>query len=107
MRLDSTVALVTGGTGGLGSHLCHALAAAGCHVVAVYRESHTAARALVEELTAYHGRRALPLAADLADPAAIPPLLDAVEREFGRLKNEWAMLPLRVRGLSALPFTPT
>jgi Transposase DDE domain len=22
-----------------------------------------------------------------------------VEREFGRLKNEWAMLPLRVRGL--------
>ena len=23
----------------------------------------------------------------------------AVEREFGRLKNEWALLPLRVRGL--------
>ena len=24
----------------------------------------------------------------------------AVEREFGRLKHEWAMLPLRVRGLA-------
>jgi hypothetical protein len=24
----------------------------------------------------------------------------AVEREFGRLKNEWAMLPLRVRGIN-------
>ena len=23
----------------------------------------------------------------------------AVEREFGRLKNEWALAPLRVRGL--------
>ena len=23
----------------------------------------------------------------------------AVEREFGRLKNEWALLPLRVRGM--------
>jgi hypothetical protein len=23
----------------------------------------------------------------------------SVEREFGRLKNEWALLPLRVRGL--------
>jgi hypothetical protein len=23
----------------------------------------------------------------------------AVEREFGRLKNEWALLPLRVRGI--------
>ena len=22
-----------------------------------------------------------------------------MEREFGRLKNEWAMLPLRVRGI--------
>ena len=101
MRLDSTVALVTGGTGGLGSRLCHALAAAGCHVVAVYRESHDAAQALVEELTAYHGRRALPLAADLADPAGIAPLLDAVEREYGRLDilvnnaaaNRWVPYP--------------
>jgi Transposase DDE domain len=24
----------------------------------------------------------------------------AVEREFGRLKHEWAMLPLRIRGLA-------
>jgi hypothetical protein len=24
----------------------------------------------------------------------------AVEREFGRLKHEWALLPLRVRGLA-------
>ncbi len=23
----------------------------------------------------------------------------SVEREFGRLKNEWALLPLRVRGI--------
>ena len=27
----------------------------------------------------------------------------AVEREFGRLKHEWALLPLRVRGLGAGP----
>jgi hypothetical protein len=27
----------------------------------------------------------------------------AVEREFGRLKNEWALLPLRVRGLDRVP----
>jgi hypothetical protein len=26
----------------------------------------------------------------------------AVEREFGRLKNEWALLPLRVRGLDGV-----
>lgn len=27
-------------------------------------------------------------------------LRGAVEREFGRLKHEWAMLPLRVRGIA-------
>jgi hypothetical protein len=31
----------------------------------------------------------------------------AGEREFGRLKHEWAMLPLRVRVSSAFAFTPT
>jgi hypothetical protein len=27
------------------------------------------------------------------------PWARAVEREFGRLKHEWALLPLRVRGI--------
>ena len=31
----------------------------------------------------------------------------AVEREFGRLKHEWALLPLRVRGIERCSFTPT
>jgi hypothetical protein len=40
-----------------------------------------------------------------ADPARLRPLRKlyrsrgAVEREFGRLKHEWALLPLRIRGL--------
>ena len=44
-----------------------------------------------------------------APTGAIPRALDAdassaggraaVEREFGRLKNEWALAPLRVRGI--------
>ena len=46
------------------------------------------------------GRPAAP-----ADPARVRALTQlyrsrgAVEREFGRLKHEWALLPLRVRGL--------
>ena len=31
----------------------------------------------------------------------------AVERGFGRLKNEWGLLPLRVRGLDRCGCTPT
>ena len=40
--------------------------------------------------------------ADPAQDAALPQLYrsrGAVEREFGRLKHEWALLPLRMRGL--------
>ena len=85
MRLDSTVALVTGGTGGLGGRIAHALAAAGCHLVIAYHASHEAARSLAADLERYHGRRALPLATNLAEPAAIAPLLERIEGEFGRL----------------------
>ena len=31
----------------------------------------------------------------------------AVERESGRLKHEWALLPLRVRGVELCGYTPT
>jgi 3-oxoacyl-[acyl-carrier protein] reductase len=85
MQLVARVALVTGGTGGLGSRICHALAAAGCHVVVAYRASHDRAAALASELATYHGRPGLPLAADLADAEALPGLLAAIERQHGRL----------------------
>lgn len=101
MDLDGAVALVTGGTGGLGSRICRALAAAGCHVVIGYHRGHEAARTLSAELAGDHGRRAYPVAADLSDPSAIPGLLAAIEAEFGRLDvlvnnaaaNRWVPYP--------------
>ena len=85
MEMQGAVALVTGGTGGLGSRICHALAQAGCRVAFVYRASHEPARALADELTAYHGQEALPIAADLTDPASYPELLGTIDRTCGRL----------------------
>ena len=39
MDLKGTVAVVTGGNGGLGQRICHALAAQGCHIAVVYAQS--------------------------------------------------------------------
>lgn len=101
MDLDGTVALVTGGTGGLGRRICHALAQAGCHVVVAYHAAHESARVLADELTAYRGHRALPLVSDLTDSSTFPDLLATIEREFGRLDilvnnaaaNRWIPYP--------------
>ncbi|MFN8537831.1 MAG: SDR family NAD(P)-dependent oxidoreductase [Thermomicrobiales bacterium] len=101
MEMQGAVALVTGGTGGLGGRICHALAQAGCQVAFVYRASHDQAQALADDLATYHGRRGLPLVADLTDPATFPGLLAEIEGAFGRLDilvnnaaaNRWVPYP--------------
>ena len=52
MQLQDTVAIVTGGNGGLGQRICHALAKAGSHIVVVYTQSREAARAVASEFKA-------------------------------------------------------
>ena len=50
MELQGTVAIVTGGNGGLGQRICHALAQAGSHadqVVALCRTDSIAGQTLV------------------------------------------------------------
>jgi len=101
MELDGTVALVTGGTGGLGGRICHALARAGCHVVVAYHSGHDAARELAVELERYRGRRALPVATDFTTGDGIPALLATIESAFGGLDilvnnaaaNRWVAYP--------------
>ena len=39
MDLKGAVAVVTGGNGGLGQRICHALAAQGCHIAVVCSRS--------------------------------------------------------------------
>jgi 3-oxoacyl-[acyl-carrier protein] reductase len=50
MDLKGKVAVVTGGNGGLGQRICHALAAEGCHIAVVYAKSKDQALAKAEEM---------------------------------------------------------
>lgn len=83
MRLDGRVALVTGGSRGLGLGMALALAHAGADVALVARHAEELERAarLVRKL----GREALPLPADVSDVAAIPGIMRGVANHFGRL----------------------
>ena len=51
MDLKGTVALVTGGNGGLGQRICHALAEEGAHIAVMYAKSRDQAESVASELT--------------------------------------------------------
>jgi uncharacterized oxidoreductase len=77
--VDGTVALVTGGTSGIGLALARALVAEGASV-AVCGRSPAALDRVSAELP-----QVLAVRADVTDPAARAALLDAVADRFGRL----------------------
>lgn len=81
--LNGQVALVTGASRGIGSAIAVALAEAGAHVALVARSA-----AGLREVTAAvgaTGRRALSIAADVTDFAALPDIVARTEAEVGPL----------------------
>jgi 3-oxoacyl-[acyl-carrier protein] reductase len=84
MRLKDQVALVTGGSRGIGRAIVKALAAEGARVAFVYRGSQEAADSLVKEVSEAGGT-ALALQADVTDPAAAERCTERVTKEWGRL----------------------
>ncbi|AXK89170.1 glucose 1-dehydrogenase [Nocardia farcinica] len=79
-----TVALVTGGSRGIGRAIATRLAADGAAVVVNYRRNAAAASQVVTQIERAGGR-ALAVAADVADPPHLRGLFEATERTFGGL----------------------
>jgi len=82
--LAGKVALITGGSRGLGAATAAALADEGADIAISYVASAEKAAAVVETLKA-KGVRAIALQADQGDPAASEPLVSKVVEVFGRL----------------------
>ncbi|BBA97234.1 putative short chain dehydrogenase [Actinacidiphila reveromycinica] len=78
------VALVTGGSGGIGKAVVRRLARDGYAVGVHYSGNEAAAEALVGEITAAGGR-AVAVGGDVADEHAMAAAFDAVEAAFGGL----------------------
>ena len=85
MDLKGAVALVTGGNGGLGQRICHALAKEGVHIAVMYAQSRDQAEGVARELTSRHQINAASFACDITDGAAVERLIGDVTGRFGRL----------------------
>ncbi|GAA4550646.1 3-oxoacyl-ACP reductase family protein [Amycolatopsis samaneae] len=84
MTLDGKVALVTGGSRGIGAATALRLAGEGADVALTYHSSGEKAAEIVDRIKAL-GRRALAIEADSADADAVTRAVDATVAEFGRL----------------------
>lgn len=81
-RLDGRVALVTGGSRGLGLAMAWGLAQAGADIACISRQGqHAEIQGLVEAA----GRKFLGIQADLGNPEERPGLVDRVAAELGRV----------------------
>jgi len=81
---ERKVALVTGGTRGIGRAIADALAEQGCDLVINYLRNGTAARAAAAELAA-KGARVHLVKANVGDVEKIKEMFAEIDRTFGRL----------------------
>jgi 3-oxoacyl-[acyl-carrier protein] reductase len=83
-RLAKKVALVTGGSRGIGAAIAKRLAADGASVAITYAKDASAASAVVKAIES-GGGRAVAIQADAADATAVKDAVEKVAATFGRL----------------------
>src|SRR5689334_10964071 len=84
MELKGKVAVVTGGNGGLGQRICHALAKEGCHIAVVYAQSKDQAEGVARDLEK-HQVGAASFSCNVTQRNEVQRLVDDVVKRFGRL----------------------
>lgn len=104
MRLADKIALISGGSHGIGKAIALALSDAGADVALTYREREQGARETAKQIEA-RGRRALVMQADVTQPEVCKRIVEETIKGFGRVdvlvnnaggsrKGELSMLPL-------------
>jgi gluconate 5-dehydrogenase len=95
--LTGKVALITGGSKGLGKAMAEGLASAGADVVVVSRHE-SEAREAAEQIAHEYSRRSMGLAADVSDAAQVQAIIERTESEFSRLDILLNNAGINIRG---------
>lgn len=85
LGLAGRVALITGGSRGIGKAIAERLAEAGAHVVINYKSDEAAATETVTALARRYRVEALAVRSDVCDVSGAEHLIDAAKEKFGRL----------------------
>lgn len=80
--LKNKVAVVTGGTGVLGSEMARALAGAGAHIIILARRKNLAEE-LIQKLQEDFGQKGLAIEADVTDRSSLERAAKEIESRFG------------------------
>jgi 3-oxoacyl-[acyl-carrier protein] reductase len=97
-RLDGKIALVTGGSRGIGRACCEALAEQGATVVVNYVKGEAAAREVVSAIVAKGGTADV-AGFDVADSKAVDAAVDALAKRHGRVDILVANAGISIDGL--------
>jgi len=84
-KLEGKVALVTGGSRGIGRATVYALAEEGANLGINYVKDKGAAEQVCEDIRKKNGVKAITLKADISLPDEVQTMVDAMLKEFGRI----------------------
>ena len=84
VELGGKIALVTGGSRGIGRAIAIALGEAGADVAVNFKENRSAAEEVVAAIES-RGRRAIAIGADVADPKQVEAMVATVVTELGEV----------------------